>query len=57
MKIKSRETKISRKEKLEKNLEIKLRKKICEVTPKNLEIFFLEIYQVYESKNLEIRKS
>jgi hypothetical protein len=30
------------------NLEINLTKKICEVTPKILEIFFLEIYQVYE---------
>jgi len=44
-----------------KNLEINLTKKFCEVTPKNLEIFspdfFLQIYQVYEKKNLEIRKS
>jgi hypothetical protein len=35
-----------------KNLEINLTKKFCEVTPKNLEIFFLQIYQVYEKKIL-----
>jgi len=39
-------TKISRNE----NLEINLAKKFCEVTPKNLEIFFLEIFGLYESE-------